>query len=114
MPVMPAIRRCSVRCYNRPVLKRPLTLLLAAFAFAQQEPKPEPPAGQPQVKMNYLNVCTPSAEEQAGIKGAMAAVPGKPAFIQDFEISRSEEQTSELQSHLNLVCRLLLEKKKKK
>ena len=25
---------------------------------------------------------------------------------------RSEEHTSELQSHLNLVCRLLLEKKK--
>src|SRR5260370_15817666 len=30
------------------------------------------------------------------------------------EIERSEEHTSELQSHLNLVCRLLLEKKKKK
>src|SRR5260370_20720824 len=30
-----------------------------------------------------------------------------------FEIvDRSEEHTSELQSHLNLVCRLLLEKKK--
>src|SRR5260370_8612941 len=29
-------------------------------------------------------------------------------------IARSEEHTSELQSHLNLVCRLLLEKKKKK
>src|SRR4051812_49951968 len=27
-------------------------------------------------------------------------------------ISRSEEHTSELQSHVNLVCRLLLEKKK--
>src|SRR5260370_13772341 len=27
---------------------------------------------------------------------------------------RSEEHTSELQSHLNLVCRLLLEKKKTK
>src|SRR5260370_27235863 len=27
-------------------------------------------------------------------------------------IVRSEEHTSELQSHLNLVCRLLLEKKK--
>src|SRR4029434_11262116 len=27
-------------------------------------------------------------------------------------LSRSEEHTSELQSHLNLVCRLLLEKKK--
>src|SRR5260370_3820142 len=27
------------------------------------------------------------------------------------KLSRSEEHTSELQSHLNLVCRLLLEKK---
>src|SRR5260370_24378644 len=29
------------------------------------------------------------------------------------KFERSEEHTSELQSHLNLVCRLLLEKKKK-
>src|SRR5260370_9242952 len=29
-------------------------------------------------------------------------------------VVRSEEHTSELQSHLNLVCRLLLEKKKKR
>src|SRR5437667_6306258 len=29
-------------------------------------------------------------------------------------VSRSEEHTSELQSHHDLVCRLLLEKKKKK
>src|SRR5260370_5868457 len=35
---------------------------------------------------------------------------GNPAF-EDWD--RSEEHTSELQSHLNLVCRLLLEKKKK-
>src|SRR5260370_30004933 len=31
-----------------------------------------------------------------------------------FALVRSEEHTSELQSHLNLVCRLLLEKKKHK
>src|SRR4030066_2473979 len=31
---------------------------------------------------------------------------------QDEVSGRSEEHTSELQSHLNLVCRLLLEKKK--
>src|SRR5260370_8909776 len=30
----------------------------------------------------------------------------------DRHLLRSEEHTSELQSHLNLVCRLLLEKKK--
>src|SRR5690242_21314505 len=29
-------------------------------------------------------------------------------------VDRSEEHTSELQSHVNLVCRLLLEKKKNK
>src|SRR2546429_3199732 len=32
----------------------------------------------------------------------------------DFQLVRSEEHTSELQSRLHLVCRLLLEKKKKK
>src|SRR5260370_27103127 len=32
----------------------------------------------------------------------------------DSPVERSEEHTSELQSHLNLVCRLLLEKKKNK
>src|SRR6266571_8777607 len=34
--------------------------------------------------------------------------PGRPA-----PAPRSEEHTSELQSHVNIVCRLLLEKKKK-
>src|SRR5436190_10327534 len=32
----------------------------------------------------------------------------------DLQPTRSEEHTSELQSHSDLVCRLLLEKKKKK
>src|SRR5260370_27089179 len=32
--------------------------------------------------------------------------------LPDLKVHRSEEHTSELQSHLNLVCRLLLEKKK--
>src|SRR5207237_8383310 len=43
-----------------------------------------------------------------------AAAP-RPAIGTELEIfaHRSEEHTSELQSHLNLVCRLLLEKKKK-
>src|SRR5207237_4450314 len=34
------------------------------------------------------------------------------AFLVKQLLQRSEEHTSELQSHLNLVCRLLLEKKK--
>src|SRR5260370_28039302 len=38
----------------------------------------------------------------------------RPGFERFRQQRRSEEHTSELQSHLNLVCRLLLEKKKKK
>src|SRR2546430_3895963 len=37
-----------------------------------------------------------------------------PADLTDPSVMRSEEHTSELQSQSNLVCRLLLEKKKKK
>src|SRR5207302_9734570 len=37
-----------------------------------------------------------------------------PLWIPDLTRDRSEEHTSELQSRENLVCRLLLEKKKKK
>src|SRR2546427_9175534 len=38
---------------------------------------------------------------------------GLPERLRDRAESRSEEHTSELQSQSNLVCRLLLEKKKK-
>ena len=38
--------------------------------------------------MNYLNVCTPGKDEEAIIKGALAAVQPKPAFSADFELSR--------------------------
>src|SRR5260370_39395733 len=40
------------------------------------------------------------------------SVKGAAARGQGDRRDRSEEHTSELQSHLNLVCRLLLEKKK--
>src|SRR5438034_6662576 len=38
---------------------------------------------------------------------------GHAAFFRSTRTARSEEHTSELQSHSDLVCRLLLEKKKK-
>src|SRR5574337_1367496 len=49
------------------------------------------------------------------LNGAFAGKPKNEAVIKEIvrEVSRSEEHTSELQSPLNLVCRLLLEKKKK-
>jgi hypothetical protein len=62
-------------------------VILLGLAAAQQQ-KSEPSSGQPQVKLNYLNVCTPSAEDQAEIKAAFAKVSPKPAFSRDYEISR--------------------------
>jgi hypothetical protein len=64
-----------------------LSLILLGLAAAQEK-KPDP--GQPQVKLNYLNVCTPSAEDQAEIKAAFAKVSAKPAFSRDYEISRGQ------------------------
>jgi hypothetical protein len=86
------ITRSRRGCYNPTVLRRALTivfLLAATTAVPQdQQPTPQQPDGKPQVKVNYLNVCTPGTEEQAIIKGALAAVQAKPAFSTDFEISR--------------------------
>jgi hypothetical protein len=65
-----------------------LTVILFGLAAAQQEKKAEPTPGQPQVKLNYLNVCTPSGEDQAEIKTAFAKVSTKPEFSRDYEISR--------------------------
>src|SRR5260370_17222885 len=50
------------------------------------------------------------ASEEGGrrlVGDVPAMAPRSPRWL------RSEEHTSELQSHLNLVCRLLLEKKKR-
>lgn len=73
-----------------------LFLLATAVGQDQQPPTPQPtpsptapsPDGKPQVKVNYLNVCTPGTEEQDIIKNALAAVQPKPAFSADFELSR--------------------------
>src|SRR6266480_5923833 len=51
---------------------------------------------------------------EAGLKLRLCAQRAHVVVGPDDGIGRSEEHTSELQSHVNLVCRLLLEKKKKK
>src|SRR5713101_6449685 len=55
------------------------------------------------------NVRTGTLRLIAADGGALRCIDRPPCCL-----TRSEEHTSELQSHVNLVCRLLLEKKKKK
>jgi len=67
-------------------------LLLALPAVSQQAP--ETPSTEPQVKVNMLNVCTPSAEEQKEIAAALARIPKQPLFRADFEISHGRSTLS--------------------
>ncbi len=60
--------------------------LLSSIPLCAQQAG-EPPSAQPQVKVNVLNVCTPSAEEQKEITSALARIPKQPLFGSDFEIS---------------------------
>ena len=46
------------------------------------------PAQQPPVKVNVINVCAPSADEQKELSSALAKVPAKPAFATDYEVAR--------------------------
>jgi hypothetical protein len=78
-------------------------LLLAGFlatlpATGQQSPDAQ--SAQPQVKVNMLNVCTPSAEEQKEIVAALARVPRQPLFGSDFEVSHGLSTLSEAPNFL--------------
>jgi hypothetical protein len=50
---------------------------------------------QPQVKVNVLNVCSPSAEEKEAIVSALARIPKQPLFSPDFEIDRGRTSLQE-------------------
>src|SRR5256886_13034083 len=73
-----------------------LSLAAAGAAFAQTTDR----LG----KVEFPNSCSLAVQEKL-LRGI--------AMLHSFYYSRSEEHTSELQSQSNLVCRLLLEKKKK-
>lgn len=63
----------------------PFALASAVVLHAQQ---------QPPVKVNVLNVCSPSPEEQKEISSAFARVPRQPLFSQDFEVARGRSSLS--------------------
>jgi len=70
---------------------------MCGWRAAAQQPGP---AQEPQVKVNMLNVCTPSAEEQKEIVSALAKVPRQPLFDADFEVSRGRSTLSEMPAML--------------
>ena len=65
-----------------------ISIALAQLAGAQQ-------SSPPQVKMNVLNVCSPSPEEQQEIASALARIPKQPLFSPDFEVDRGRSTLEE-------------------
>jgi hypothetical protein len=62
------------------------SIAIAAAACMCRAQEPNPP--KPQVKVNVLNVCSPSAAEQQEISTALARIPKRPSFSPDFEVDR--------------------------
>jgi hypothetical protein len=77
---------------SRKILVIILGLATVSSVRAQQ-------SSQPQVKVNVLNVCSPSQEEQKEIASALAKIPRQPQFSSDFEIDRGRS-TLEPQSDI--------------
>src|SRR5260370_27796697 len=63
-------------------------------------------SGSPSSRWTAMKSPVPSPSRRPSVSSAA------PSTMPCWRDARSEEHTSELQSHLNLVCRLLLEKKK--
>src|SRR5207237_10808535 len=88
---------------------------LSPYTTLFRPPRPQPPVhpvalgdlGEPPPQLFAIPVQIEQDphEESAGLD-IVELLRGRFA-----EVARSEEHTSELQSHLNIVCRLLLEKK---
>src|SRR5205085_2253504 len=76
MRVLPA---CIVRAASA-------LALFCAAAMAQEK--------KPQVRINYLNVCTPSDADVHELQAALAKVPDDAHFITDFEVSRGRSTLS--------------------
>src|SRR2546427_12810198 len=62
----------------------------------------------------FRSACGPRNRGSTPCRAARFCTSGDSREVLSASDSRSEEHTSELQSQSNLVCRLLLEKKKKK
>jgi hypothetical protein len=72
---------------------RNILIILAGIGLVPLAGAQQP--SQPQVKLNVLNVCSPSPEEQQEIASALARIPKQPLFSPDFEVDRGRSTLEE-------------------
>src|SRR5437762_8651008 len=93
-------------------------LFAFCFVFAFGGLSAQPPVWQPSPGHTQVPIWPGTAPDAQPVAGPEESHwwppgPGGPGGFTVYHVSRSEEHTSELQSPMYLVCRLLLEKKKK-
>src|SRR5687768_18188702 len=90
------------------MIRRPLcsTLFPYTTLFRSRAPAPER-------RTDGERPAARSVSRRCSVRHGVGEQPGGHAVLGDGQGERSEEHTSELQSRLHLVCRLLLEKKKR-
>jgi len=74
---------------------------VSAGAQSSEQTQPQVPTQgeqNPPVKINYLNVCTPSDSEKDEIAATLARVPNQPKLITDFEIARGQSSLENAES----------------
>src|SRR4029077_11147147 len=89
------IQMLGNRLLNLAIISGLAVIFLAATMPAQEKAPP--------VRVNLLNVCSPSADEQKEISAALTRIPRNPHWGEDFEVARGRSslaQGSELSSAL--------------
>jgi hypothetical protein len=63
--------------------------LFTSSLFGQESALPaSKPSDKPQVRVNYLNVCSPTAADQQELESVLSRISPQPVFAVDMEISR--------------------------
>src|SRR5260370_29814420 len=103
------VQTCWVRLRTYPSVPR------GPRVFTASASDPESGSGRPRPPMTNLSGFVNCGSQRIFCSSVplerMPAIARPIDWMQTAMPARSEEHTSELQSHLNLVCRLLLEKK---
>jgi hypothetical protein len=70
------------------VSRKILIMIALSWGMACAAQESALPSKTPPVRVNILNVCTPSQEQQQEIAAALAGIPKRPSFSSDFEVDR--------------------------